>query len=125
MIKSLLASALLLLGRAITVQAQPYAAKDVLRVETFVHKDISLNMVSSLIIGSETAVLIDLPLTISSATSLNAWIKTQTKKPIVAAFASHNHPDHYLSARIFLKLSRMQRFMRSRTLLAELQSEHL
>ncbi|KAK6611421.1 metallo-beta-lactamase domain protein [Botrytis cinerea] len=59
-------------------------------------------MVSSLVIGSEAAMLIDLPLAISSAKSLNAWVRTKTNKPIVAAFTSHNHPDHYLGARIFL-----------------------
>ncbi|CAN9393758.1 unnamed protein product [Alternaria alternata] len=84
-------------------RASLQTAKKPLRVETFVHQDISLNMVSSLVIGSEAAVLIDLPLTISSATSLNTWIKTKTDKPVVAAFASHNHPDHYLSSRTFLE----------------------
>ncbi|KAH7390201.1 beta-lactamase-like protein [Cadophora sp. MPI-SDFR-AT-0126] len=44
-------------------------------------------MVSSLVIGSETAMLIDMPLTISSAKTV---------------FSSHNHPDHYLSARTIL-----------------------
>ncbi|KAM0184262.1 hypothetical protein ACHAPC_006203 [Botrytis cinerea] len=77
-------------------------ANSPLRVETFIHQDVSLNMVSSLVIGSEAAMLIDLPLAISSAKSLNAWVRTKTNKPIVAAFTSHNHPDHYLGARIFL-----------------------
>ncbi|KAJ4982586.1 metallo-beta-lactamase domain protein [Stagonosporopsis vannaccii] len=93
----------LFVAQSIAVPANQKASKDPLRVETFVHNDVSLNMVSSLIIGSEAAVLIDLPLTISSATSLNAWIKTKTDKPIVAAFASHNHPDHYLGARTFFE----------------------
>jgi glyoxylase-like metal-dependent hydrolase (beta-lactamase superfamily II) len=102
MVRSLLIS-VFLLGHGIMGRASLQTAKKPLRVETFVHQDISLNMVSSLVIGSEAAVLIDLPLTISSATSLNTWIKTKTDKPVVAAFASHNHPDHYLSSRTFLE----------------------
>ncbi|KAH9208511.1 beta-lactamase-like protein [Leptodontidium sp. 2 PMI_412] len=73
-----------------------------LRVETFVHQDVSVNMVSSLIIGSQAAMLIDLPLTISSAKNLTAWVKSKTSNPVVAAFTTHNHPDHYLSARVIL-----------------------
>lgn len=60
------------------------------------------NMVSSLVIGSEAAVIIDLPLTISIAESLILWVRENTEKPVVALFASHNHPDHYLSARACL-----------------------
>ncbi|KAH9203530.1 hypothetical protein DL95DRAFT_418972 [Leptodontidium sp. 2 PMI_412] len=37
------------------------AARSLLQVETFIHEDVSLNMVSSLVIGSEAAVLVDLP----------------------------------------------------------------
>ncbi|KZL72915.1 metallo-beta-lactamase domain protein [Colletotrichum tofieldiae] len=59
-------------------------------------------MVSSLVIGSEAAVIIDLPLTISSAESLILWVREKTDKYVVALFASHNHPDHYLSARACL-----------------------
>ncbi|KAF6842499.1 metallo-beta-lactamase domain protein [Colletotrichum musicola] len=78
------------------------SAEAPLRVETFVHQDVSLNMVSSLVIGSEAAIIVDLPLTISSAESLILWVREKTEKPVVGMFASHNHPDHYLSARVCL-----------------------
>ncbi|KAF6825320.1 metallo-beta-lactamase domain protein [Colletotrichum plurivorum] len=59
-------------------------------------------MVSSLVIGSEAAVIVDLPLTISSVESLILWVREKTDKPVAGLFASHNHPDHYLSARVCL-----------------------
>lgn len=86
--------------------ARPWNAsntgKPALRVETFVNGGTALDMVSSLIIGSEAAAVVDLPLTISSAKDLAAWVRTKTDKPIVSAFTSHNHPDHYLGAQAFL-----------------------
>jgi glyoxylase-like metal-dependent hydrolase (beta-lactamase superfamily II) len=90
------------LSMATALQAVHPKAERPLRVETFVHQDVSLNMVSSLIIGSEAAVLIDLPLSISSAKSLITWVKEKTQKPVVALFTTHNHPDHYLGARTCL-----------------------
>ncbi|KAH6714260.1 beta-lactamase-like protein [Leptodontidium sp. MPI-SDFR-AT-0119] len=56
------------------------AARSPLQVETFIHEDVSLNMVSSLFIGSEAA----------------------TNRTVVSIFTTHNHPDHYLSARTVL-----------------------
>ncbi|KAG4433086.1 hypothetical protein IFR05_011426 [Cadophora sp. M221] len=94
----------MLLAIFVTVFTNSFAvaAKYPLQVETFIHEDVSLNMVSSLIIGSEAAVLIDLPLAISSAKNLSAWVKTKTNKTVVSIFTTHDHPDHYLSARIVL-----------------------
>ncbi|KAH6682185.1 metallo-beta-lactamase family protein [Plectosphaerella plurivora] len=73
------------------------AAAAALRVETHVNGGISLDMVSSLIIGSEAAALIDLPMAIPQAKTLAGWVRATTDKPLVAVFTTHSHPDHYLS----------------------------
>lgn len=73
-----------------------------LRVENFINSGPSLDMVSSLIIGSEAAVLVDMPLAVPQADALAAWVANTTDKPLVAAFSTHFHPDHYLSGAAFL-----------------------
>ncbi|CCF35789.1 beta-lactamase [Colletotrichum higginsianum] len=81
----------------------PYSSRQSLRVESFINQGITgFNVVSSLIIGSETAVLIDMPMSIPSANVLASWIRNQTDKPLVAAFATHHHVDHYLGASTLL-----------------------
>ncbi|KAH7009870.1 metallo-beta-lactamase family protein [Ilyonectria destructans] len=84
-----------------TVAARPSCNK-ALRVENFISSGPSLDMVSSLIIGSEAAVIIDLPLGIPQAEALADWVSTTTDKPLVAAFSTHSHPDHYLGGTAFL-----------------------
>ncbi|EEU36314.1 uncharacterized protein NECHADRAFT_7484, partial [Fusarium vanettenii 77-13-4] len=61
-----------------------------------------LNMVSSLVIGSEAGMIIDLPLAVPQAVALADWLANTTDKPLVAAFSTHFHPDHYLSGAAFL-----------------------
>lgn len=73
-----------------------------LRVEHFLNSAPSLDMVSSLVIGSEAAIIIDLPLAVPQAVALADWVANTTDKPLVAAFATHFHPDHYLSGAAFL-----------------------
>ncbi|KAK9371330.1 beta-lactamase-like protein [Lipomyces kononenkoae] len=77
--------------------------KGFLRVATYVNNGPAVDMVSSLIIGSQSAVIIDLPMTITKAKELASWVKATTDKPLVAAFTSHNHPDHYLSGAAFFE----------------------
>jgi hypothetical protein len=84
-----------------TVTPRPAYQKG-LRVENFISSGLSLDMVSSLIIGSESAVIIDLPLTIPQAQALAKWVVNTTDKPLVAAFSTHSHPDHYLGSTAFL-----------------------
>ncbi|GME60170.1 hypothetical protein BCIN_08g05280 [Neofusicoccum parvum] len=103
MLTSFLTCALLLGSTSALPRTTNTTTKTPLRVETFISHGASLDMVSSLIVGSEAAMVIDLPLTISSAKDLAAWVKTKTDKPVVSAFTSHNHPDHYLGARVFLE----------------------
>ncbi|KAF7556397.1 hypothetical protein G7Z17_g1450 [Cylindrodendrum hubeiense] len=78
------------------------SCNNALRVENFISSGPSLDMVSSLIIGSEAAVIIDLPLGIPQAEALAKWISKTTDKPLVAAFSTHSHPDHYLGGSAFL-----------------------
>ena len=74
-----------------------------LRIETRISHGIAQDMVSSLIIGSQAAVLIDVPLIIPQAKELVPWISSHTSLPLVAVFATHFHPDHYLAAHIILE----------------------
>ncbi|KAJ3542566.1 hypothetical protein NM208_g4024 [Fusarium decemcellulare] len=74
-----------------------------LRVETRTNRGIAQDMVSSLIMGSQAAVLVDVPLTIPQAKELVDWIFTQTSLPLVAIFTTHFHPDHYLAVHIILE----------------------
>ncbi|KAI8653556.1 Cytochrome c domain-containing protein [Fusarium keratoplasticum] len=76
--------------------------KPKLRVENFINPGPSLDMVSSLVIGSEAAVIVDLPLAVPQAVALAEWVANTTDKPLVAAFSTHFHPDHYLSGAAFL-----------------------
>ncbi|KAM5357355.1 hypothetical protein ACJZ2D_016349 [Fusarium nematophilum] len=73
-----------------------------LQVKSFINPGPSLDMVSSLVIGSEAAVIIDLPLAVPQAIALADWVANTTDKPLVAAFSTHFHPDHYLSGAAFL-----------------------
>ncbi|KAK9243745.1 beta-lactamase-like protein [Lipomyces tetrasporus] len=77
--------------------------KEPLRVETYVNTDQALDMVSSLVIGNEAAMIIDLPITIGKAKELASWVKATTDKPLAVAFTSHNHPDHYLGGAAFFE----------------------
>ncbi|KAK9486021.1 beta-lactamase-like protein [Lipomyces starkeyi] len=72
-----------------------------LRVETYINTGQAVDMVSSLVIGSEAAMIIDVPMTIDKAKELATWVKATTARPLVAAFSTHNHPDHYLSGAAF------------------------
>ncbi|KAI8169917.1 hypothetical protein K4K49_009856 [Colletotrichum sp. SAR 10_70] len=74
-----------------------------LKVESHISPGFSLDVVSTLIIGSQAAAIVDLPLAVSAAEDLAAWVKNTTDKPLLAAFTTHNHPDHYLSGKAFLQ----------------------
>ncbi|KAF4922811.1 hypothetical protein CGCVW01_v005060 [Colletotrichum viniferum] len=74
-----------------------------LRVKSHISPGFSLDVVSTLIIGSQAAAIVDLPLAVSAAEDLADWVKNTTDKPLLAAFTTHNHPDHYLSGKAFLE----------------------
>lgn len=73
-----------------------------LRMEHHINPGTGSSMVSTLFIGSESAVLIDIPGTLSAAASLANWVRNTTDKPLAAVFVSHHHVDHYLGANALL-----------------------
>ncbi|KAF2137051.1 uncharacterized protein K452DRAFT_291847 [Aplosporella prunicola CBS 121167] len=68
-----------------------------LRTEYLRSSEKGLSSISTLIIGSKHAILIDPPFLLPDAQSLVSWIKTTTANPLVAIFSTHHHPDHYFS----------------------------
>ena len=57
-----------------------------------------LSSVSTLIVGTKAAALIDPPFLIPDANNVAAWIEQKTSVPLKAIFVTHHHPDHYFSA---------------------------
>ncbi|KAJ3527843.1 hypothetical protein NM208_g10506 [Fusarium decemcellulare] len=100
--KQLLRLAVVISGMAGRASALPAKQPSCLRVENFINEGIGFNVVSSLIIGSESAVLVDVPIDIPHAEVLADWIRNTTDKPLVAVFTTHHHPDHNLGARAIL-----------------------
>lgn len=92
-------------------------------VKTHVNAGLSFNMVSSLIIGSEAAVLIDMPLAVPEAKELAAWARNTTDKPLVAVFTTHFHPDHYLSGGAFLEMFPTAKYYASSRAIEHMKSE--
>lgn len=90
-------------GVASAAPSKHSGPKNQLQVKTFVNGGQSFDTVSSLIIGSEAAVIVDLPLAIPQAQNLAAWVRNTTNKPLTAAFITHFHPDHYLSGAAFFE----------------------
>ncbi|KAF9767505.1 hypothetical protein IL306_015326 [Fusarium sp. DS 682] len=80
-------------------------------------------MVSSLIIGSQAAVLIDLPMAIEGAETLADWVRNTTDKPLVAAFTTHFHPDHYLSGGALLARFPETKYYANSKAAAEIEKE--
>ncbi|KAF5256388.1 hypothetical protein FOXYS1_13141 [Fusarium oxysporum] len=92
----------ILLSSLLAASATCVSCHPKLRTEHFLNSGPSLDMVSTLIIGSEAAAIIDLPLAVPQAIDLAEWVANTTEKPLVAAFSSHFHPDHYLGGAAFL-----------------------
>ena len=57
-----------------------------------------LSSVTTLIVGSKAAALIDPPLLVPDANNVVKWVKDKTSVPLKAIFITHHHPDHYFSA---------------------------
>ncbi|KAH7349184.1 metallo-beta-lactamase family protein [Pyrenochaeta sp. MPI-SDFR-AT-0127] len=94
-----------------------------LRVETFINDGPSLNMVSSLIIGSNASILIDMPLAIPQAQALAAWVSSTTDTPLIAVFTTHFHPDHYLSGAALLSHFPSTKYFANSGAVAHIQNE--
>jgi glyoxylase-like metal-dependent hydrolase (beta-lactamase superfamily II) len=63
----------------------------------------ALFSVTSLIVGTKSAILIDPPFLIPDALEVISWIKKTTDKDLHAVFVTHHHPDHYFSANPILE----------------------
>lgn len=60
------------------------ACSSKIRVETHINTGLSVDTVSSLIIGSQAAVLIDMPMAVPQAKALADWLRNTTDKPLMA-----------------------------------------
>ncbi|KAK3676981.1 hypothetical protein LTR78_003186 [Recurvomyces mirabilis] len=77
------------------------------KLQTYYHSssEKGLSSVSTLIVGTKAAALIDPPFLIPDAKQLVAWIKQKTSVPLKAIFVTHHHPDHYFSANPILEVN--------------------
>jgi glyoxylase-like metal-dependent hydrolase (beta-lactamase superfamily II) len=57
-----------------------------------------LSSVTTLIVGSKAAALIDPPFLVPDAHAVVEWVKKTTSVPLKCVFVTHHHPDHYFSA---------------------------
>lgn len=69
-----------------------------LTVHTKCSSEKGLSSVTTLIVGSKTAILIDPPFLIADANAAVDWICSTTSHKLSAVFVTHHHPDHYFSA---------------------------
>jgi glyoxylase-like metal-dependent hydrolase (beta-lactamase superfamily II) len=69
-----------------------------LKVHYLSSSEKGLSSVSTLIVGSKAAALIDPPFLVPDAQAVASWIKEKTSLPLKAVFVTHHHPDHYFSA---------------------------
>lgn len=70
---------------------------------TKVSSETGLSSVTTLIVGSEAAVIVDPPLLVPDAKAVIEFVKEKTQVPVVGVFVSHLHPDHYMSANPILE----------------------
>jgi glyoxylase-like metal-dependent hydrolase (beta-lactamase superfamily II) len=70
---------------------------------TKISSEKGLSSVTTLIVGSHAAAVIDPPFLIPDANAVVEFIKQKTELPVVAVFCSHHHPDHYFSANPILE----------------------
>ncbi|KAH6724307.1 beta-lactamase-like protein [Leptodontidium sp. 2 PMI_412] len=81
-------------------------------LQTHIHSssEKGLSSVTTLIVGSKSAILIDPPFLIPDANSVVEWIKKTTSLPLHAVFVTHHHPDHYFSANPILAANPTAKF---------------
>lgn len=74
-------------------------------LQTHVHSssEKGLSSVSTLIVGTKSAILIDRPSLIPDALAIVSWIKSTTPSHLAAVFITHHHPDHCFSANPILE----------------------
>jgi glyoxylase-like metal-dependent hydrolase (beta-lactamase superfamily II) len=69
-----------------------------LKTKIHISSEKGLSSISTLILGSKQAILIDPPFLLGDANSVVNFIKSNTNLPLAAVFVTHHHPDHYFSA---------------------------
>ena len=57
-----------------------------------------LSSITTLIVGSKAAALIDPPFLVPDANAVVDFVKQTTSLPLKCVFVTHHHPDHYFSA---------------------------
>jgi len=57
-----------------------------------------LSSVTTLIVGSKAAALIDPPFLVPDANAVVDWARKKLSVPLKAVFVTHHHPDHYFSS---------------------------
>ncbi|KAJ9658604.1 hypothetical protein H2198_003622 [Neophaeococcomyces mojaviensis] len=76
-----------------------------------ISSETGLSSVTSLIVGSTSAVIIDPPFLVPDAKSVVEFVKSKTSNPVVGVFVTHHHPDHYFSANPILEAFPTARFL--------------
>lgn len=74
-----------------------------LQTYTKISSETGLSSVTTLIVGSKSAIIIDPPFLVPDAEAVVSFAKSKTSNPVVAVFVTHHHPDHYFSANPILE----------------------
>ncbi|KAK9717565.1 hypothetical protein K7432_006095 [Basidiobolus ranarum] len=64
----------------------------------------ALSSVSTLIVGSKEAMVVDPPFLNSAARGLISFIQKKTRLPVTKVFSTHEHPDHFFGGTELLKV---------------------
>ncbi|KAJ5887733.1 hypothetical protein N7495_007774 [Penicillium taxi] len=83
-----------------------------------------LASITTLIVGTKEAVLIDAPFLILDAKDVVEWVKATTKNPLKALFVTHHHPDHFFSANPILEAFPEAKFYAAPYVLAGINREY-
>lgn len=95
-------------------------------LETHYHisSEKGLSSITSLIVGTKEAILIDPPFLVPDANSVVPWIKKTTSNPLKAVFVTHHHPDHFFSANPILDAFPAAKFYAAPYVLAGMNREY-
>lgn len=79
------------------LKSSRYAGQDSANIDAVLQRK-GLSSVSTLILGTKAAALVDPPFLRPDANAVVDWIKKSTFLPLKAVFITHHHPNHYFSA---------------------------
>ncbi|CBF75876.1 hypothetical protein AN3565.2 [Aspergillus nidulans FGSC A4] len=83
-----------------------------------------LSSITTLIVGTEEAVLIDPPFLKPDGEAVTSWIKKTSSKPLKAVFVTHHHPDHFFSANSIFEAFPEAKFYAAPYVLAGINREY-